>query len=138
MRYDDRDQESGNVEDRRGEQGGAGGFPFPFPRGGGGGMPFPLPGSGGRGGFSLTTLLIIGALMLLFGFNPLDLLRGGAPGGGGVPQMPRMDPGRQAQPSPTSTQRTPFDIPGLPGGRGQSPTSSDEMKVFIARVLARH
>ena len=36
-----------------------------------GGIQIPM---GGRGGFSLTTLLIIGALMLLFGINPLDLI----------------------------------------------------------------
>ena len=37
MRYDDKDRESSNVEDRRGESGG-----FRFPRGG-------APGGGGRG-----------------------------------------------------------------------------------------
>ena len=75
MRYDDQDRESGNVEDRCG-QGGRGGFPFP----GGGRIQIPM---GGSGGFSFTTLLIIGAVMLLFGINPLDILRGGVPRGGG-------------------------------------------------------
>ena len=85
--------------------------------GGGGGIQIPM---GGRGGFSFTTMLIIGALMLLFGLNPLDLLTGG----GGidmsrVPQMPQMDggqPGTAARP----------DIPGLPGsqGRARARTSS--------------
>ena len=85
-------------------------------------------------------MIIIGALMLFFGFNPLDLLTGG--GGGGVPnmpQMPRMDPGQ------TQTQRSPFDIPGLPGGQrspaGQRPglpqqASTDELGQFTRRVLA--
>ena len=70
MRYGDEDRESQNVEDRRGR----GGFSFP----GGRGIPIPI---GGRGGFSITTLLIIGALMLFFGINPLEILSGG---GGGM------------------------------------------------------
>ncbi len=122
MRYDDKDRESRNVEDKRGEGGGS-----PFGRGG---MQIPIPGMGGRGGMSLTTMLIVGALMLLFGFNPLDLLRGGA--GGGV-QMPRVDQGQV----PPGTGRSPFEIPGLPGGAGgRVEANTDEMKKFISRVLA--
>ena len=119
MRYDDKDRESRNVEDRRGESGG--GSPF-----GQGGMRIPIP-MGGRGGFSLTTLLIIGALMLFFGVNPLDILRGGGGGGGQVqiPQFPRVDPGTQG--------RNPFEIPGR--GAAVDP-SQDEMKRFVGRVLA--
>ena len=119
MRYDDKDRESRNVEDRRGESGG--GSPF-----GQGGMRIPIP-TGGRGGFSLTTLLIIGALMLFFGVNPLDILRGGGGGGGQVqiPQFPRVDPGTQG--------RNPFEIPGR--GAAVDP-SQDEMKRFVGRVLA--
>lgn len=128
MRYDDQDRESKNLEDRRGQSGG--GFRFPFPGGAGrGGMQIPM---GGRGGFSLTTLLIIGAVMLLFGINPLDLLRGGAGPGGGmgqVPPMPRMDPN-------AGQGRSPFDIPGLPGGKSGRVTSNDEMRTFVGRVLA--
>jgi hypothetical protein len=126
MRYDENDRESSNVEDRRG-QGGGGMF--------GGGRRIQIPMGGGRGGFSLTTLLIIGALMLFFGINPLDVLTGG--GGGGapdmsrVPQMPRMDPGRQ-----TTSQRNPFDIPGMPGQTGPLQKDQDEMKKFVSRVLA--
>lgn len=127
MRYDDSDRESKNVEDRRAEGGsqfGRGGMRFPFPMGGG----------GGRGGFSLTTLIIVGALMLLFGFNPLDLIRGGAGGGGGgiqLPQFPRIDPGTQ------TSGRNPFEIPGLPGSGSQPvDASQDEMRKFIGRVLA--
>jgi uncharacterized protein len=122
MRYGDQDKESSNVEDRRQERGGMGG---------GGGFPFPIPGAGGgRGGFSLTTMLIIGALMLLFGFNPLDLLRGGAGGGmPNLPQMPRMDPG------PGRQANSPFEIPGMPGGQGQVRPNADEMGRFVSRVL---
>lgn len=125
MRYDERDRESRNVEDRRGESGGT-----PFGRGG---MQIPIP-MGGRGGFSLTTMLIIGVLMLLFGVNPLDILRGGD-GGGGIqlPPMPRVDPGSQQQ----GAGRSPIEIPGMPGSQGGGvQANSDEMKKFISRVLA--
>ena len=126
MRYDDKDPESRNVEDRRDE--GGGGFPFP---GGRGGIQIPI----GGGGFSLTSLLIIGALMLFMGINPLDVLLGGGGGGGPInmPQLPRAE-------RPV-TQRNPVEIPGLPGSRGASGTqtqtgsSEDEMKTFISRVL---
>jgi hypothetical protein len=116
MRYDERDQESRNVEDRRAE---GGGFGFP----GGGRIQIPM---GRGGGVSLTTMLIIGALMLLFGFNPLDILRGG-PDMGEVPQMPRLDPTKTAQ-------RSPGEIPGLPG-RQVASKDQDAMKVFVGRVL---
>lgn len=125
MRYDEQDRESKNVEDRRGQ--GGGGFGFP----GGRGIQIPI-----GGGMSVTTMLIVGAIMLLFGLNPLDLLRGGGPAGfPDVPQMPRMDGGRPTQ----TSQRTP-DIPGLPGGQrggpSGAPVGNDEMKVFMSRVLA--
>ena len=129
MRYDDQDRESKNVEDRRGQGGGmGGGFGFP----GGRGIQIPI-----GGGMSLTTMLVIGAIMLLFGLNPLDLLRGGSPGAfPEVPQMPRSE----QRPTQT-TQRNPFEIPGLPGGGqgqapGRVPAGQDEMGTFIKRVLA--
>lgn len=124
MRYDEDDRQSSNVEDRRGQRTG-----MRFP---GGGIQIPI---GGRGGFSFTTLLILGAIMLFFGINPLDILTGGGRGFD-VPQLPHSE---QA-PRPTAN-RSPFDIPGLPGGAGQSaptqaPGQSDEMGTFIKRVLA--
>lgn len=123
MRYDENDRESANVEDRRAESGG--GAPF-----GRGGIRIPM-GGGGRGGFSLTTLLIIGALMLFFGVNPMDILRGGGGGGFQIPQFPRADQGTQ------TSGRNPFEIPGLPRGGGQAvDPSQDEMKRFVGRVLA--
>ena len=127
MRYGEEDRESKNVEDRRDEGGGS-----PFP-GGRGGIQIPI----GGGGFSLTTLLIIGALMLFMGINPLDVLMGGGGGGGPVnmPQLPRAER--------PMTQRAPTEIPGLPGsrpsggsGEAQGPSNQDEMKTFIGRVLA--
>ena len=137
MRYDDKDRESENVEDRRGQDGGGGGFGFP-----GGGIQIPI---GGKGGFSLTTMLILGAIMLLFGINPLDVLLGGQ--GGNFPQVPQMpQQERQVQRRPASDN--PFDVPGLPGsrdqGQGSGQTSGqakqgptgDEVGVFVKRVLA--
>lgn len=138
MRYDENDRESKNVEDRR-EEGGRGGVFGGGP--GPGGIPFPI---GGRGGMSITTLLIVGALMLLFGVNPLDILKGGGPGGGGapgggqvqLPPMPRIDQGIP----PREAGRSPFEIPGLPGSGGGSgqrvPKQADDMKRFVSRVLA--
>lgn len=120
MRYDQNDRESRNVEDRRGE---GGRFPS---LGGGRGIQIPI----GGGGFSLTTLLILGALMLFMGINPLDVLLGGGGGQITMPDLPRTE-------RPAS--RTPTDIPRLPGSRTAEqtkPGSEDEMKTFIARVLA--
>ena len=115
MRYDENDRESKNVEDHRGEGGGS-----PFGRGG---MQIPI----GRGGMSLTTMLIVGALMLLFGVNPMDILKGGAGGGIQLPPMSRVDPGAQgSRPS----------IPGLPGNGERVEGNNDEMKKFVGRVLA--
>lgn len=120
MRYDQDEKGSSNVEDRRG-QSGPGGFP-------GGGIQIPI-----GGGMSLTTMLIIGAVMLLFGFNPLDILTGGRGGGGGgieIPQMPRMEPQSRQAGGP--------NIPGLPGSTGQRtpvPPASDDMGLFVSRVL---
>lgn len=115
MRYDDNDQQSENVEDRRGDSSG------------GGGIGIPLPMGGGRGGFSLMTIIIIGAVMLLLGKNPLDILTGGGVEMPNLPQMPRADGPSQRGPG----------IPGLPGGQrtGSAPASQDDRAVFVRRVL---
>ena len=139
MRYDESDRESSNVEDRRGQGGGG----FRFPGGGGGrGIQIPIPMGRGGGGFSITTLLIIGAIMLLFGINPLDLLRGG--GGFNFPEMPQNQ--RVDRPGGGTN---PFDIPGLPGSREAQPRPQqpgqpaqrtarpdDQAAQFVRRVLA--
>ena len=130
MRYDENDRESKNVEDRRGERGGGG---FRFPGSGGPGIQIPV---GGKGGMSLTTLLILGAIMLLFGINPLEVLLGG--GQGNFPDISRLPEQTQQAPRRTA-ERNPFDIPGLPGSRESqdtAPNAQDEMRTFIARVLA--
>lgn len=144
MRWRGRRQ-SDNVEDRRGQRGGAGGglrFPFPMGRGGGSG------GGGRRGGFSIVTLLIIGAIYLFFGGNLGSLLGGGGGGtGGGLPgnvNFPRLD--RQAQGQEDSN---PFDIKRLPRLERERSTRSgrpeireansetvDEIKGFLGVVLA--
>jgi predicted metalloprotease len=119
MRYGDDDRESQNVEDRRSERGPM----FRFPGGGAEGPRIQIPLTGG----GLTTLLIIGAIMLFLGINPLELLTQQYPD---VPQLPQTEvpksPGRQAQRGP--------DIPGLPGGT--SVRSEDDMKRFVSQVLA--
>jgi predicted metalloprotease len=114
MRYDDSDRESSNIEDRRGQPGG-----FRFP---GRGVRIPI----GGGGMSITTLLIIGALMMFMGINPLDVLLGSG-GQINMPQMPRTE--RPATPGQTN-------IPGLPGSPQSQTASQDQMKVFVSRVLA--
>lgn len=119
MRYDQNDPESRNVEDRRGESRGRG-----LP---GGGLQIPI----GGGGFSLTSLLVIGAIMLFMGINPLEVLFGGNAGGPiNMPQLPRAE-------RPT---RSSNEIPGLPGarqgsGQAQVPSDEDGMKVFMSKVL---
>ncbi len=138
MRYEDDDRQSDNVDDRRGQGGG----PFRFPGGGGRGIQIPI---GGRGGMSLTSLLILGAIMLFFGINPLDILLGS--GGQGFPDIAR--PPEQSEPPGRQAGRNPFDIPGMPGEDATTrpagptgpatkpvPKAEDEMKVFISRVLA--
>lgn len=126
MRYDERDRESRNVEDRRGESA-RGRFP------GGRRVIIPIPLGGGRGGgFGLTTLLIIGLLLLVLGINPFQLLQ---PGSGGYPDL-----GRELQlPDGGYAERTPsrqgVELPK----RSSSDTGAqgeDAVKRFVSRVLA--
>lgn len=140
MRYDDNDRKSSNIEDHRGRRSRRG-FGFPFPgRGGGGARRVRVP-MGGRGGLSLTSLLIIGGIMLLFGINPLKLLSGGGLGGGfpDIQQLPQSNPDASRRPSGGGYAN---DIPGLPGSRTQGQQertqvpSADEASVFVGRVLA--
>jgi len=128
MRYSQDDRQSSNVEDRRAESGRR--FRFPrFPEGMGRGRGVRIP-VGGRGGISLGTLLIIGIVLTVLGVNPLDLLSGGSGDYSQIPQLPRTerDAGRQ------TADRSPFEIPGLPGGRAVR--TQDDMKRFVSQVLA--
>ena len=115
MRYDDSDAQSTNVEDRRGDGDGGGGLQIPM----------------GGGGMGLTTMLIVGAVMLLFGFNPLELL--GGMSGGEMPNLPQHTRVGNAGQSGQG-----YGVPGRSGASG--PTQSvarepDPMKVRIAQVL---
>ncbi|MEL6373931.1 MAG: neutral zinc metallopeptidase [Pseudomonadota bacterium] len=132
MRYDDDDELSQNVEDRRSRRGGGGLFPFPMGRGrgrGGGGFRIPVGRRGGRGGgFSIITLLIIGAVMWMMGLNPFSLLTGGGGSGAGIPQFPQTPNfERQAQ-RDNGTFR-------LPTNADRAPKSADAKKLFMQRVL---
>src|SRR5262245_25449881 len=108
MRYDEQDRQSDSFEDRRG-QGGM------FP-GRGMGIPIPI----GGGGMSITTLLIIGAICLMLGINPLTLLTGE---GIEIPNMPR----------PGSSQR---DIPGMPREQNPVGPANHESTRCVRQVLA--
>jgi predicted metalloprotease len=66
--------ESSNIEDRRGEGGGFGGGGFGGGGFGGGGIPIPIGGGLFKGGFGLLAIVVIG---MILGVNPLTLLGGG-------------------------------------------------------------
>jgi len=124
MRYGENDRESRNVEDRRRQP--ARGFPFP----GGGGPQIRIPVGRRGGGMSLTTLIIIGALMLMFGINPFDLFLGP----GGVPDLGReIQLPRGGQPSQPG-DRQGIELPGR--GQQAANRNDDEIKRFVSRVLA--
>jgi|SRR5690242_15585902 len=104
--------ESSNIEDRRGEGGGFGGGFGGGGFGGGGfggpGIPIPLGGGLFKGGFGLIAIVVIG---LILGVNPLTLL--GMAGGGSDYVAP---------PSQTRTAARP-------------PANADPETQFVARVL---
>jgi uncharacterized protein len=136
MRLED-EQESQNIEDHRSQ---GGGMRFPFPGGGGGGM--QLPTGGGRGGFGLTTILLLLGLSLLFGFNPLEILKGGGPGGGSVQlpgggggdiRFPQLPGGGQAGSQTAGNPGFPRP-PGVGGGR-VLPEASDSGRQFVSKIL---
>jgi len=88
MRLDD-EQESKNIEDRRGR--GGGGFRFP---GGGGRRRIRMGGK--SGGMGIGTIIILLIAMFVFGVNPLELLNGGG-GGFQAPQTRNVPPPTSAE-----------------------------------------
>ncbi len=90
----DGEEESSNIENRRGEGGGGG---FGFPGLGGGGLQF-----GGRG-LGCGGIAVVIVIALVFGINPLTLL-----GGGGGPGAPTQQIGQPQQPAgaPRATSET--------------------------------
>jgi len=105
MRYTERDRESRYIEDRRGSRGGR------------------IRSAGGFGGRGLMGLLVVGAICLMLGINPLSFFVGS--GDIQTPSLPR----------PDAAQRTPLDIPGLPSQQGVT-QQADDMSTFVSRVLA--
>src|SRR6187455_198407 len=108
---------SSNIEDRRGESGGMGGFGgghFGYGGGGGGfggpGIPIPIGGGLFKGGFGLIAIVVIA---LILGVNPLSLL--GLDGGGGSYVAPP-----QQQQTRTSSRPS---------------SGADPETQFVARVL---
>src|SRR5215469_8596586 len=108
MRWEDLEQSS-NVEDRRSEEGYAGG--------GGGGFGLPI----GGGGMGIGTIILIALVGWgVFGINPLVLL-GLLGGGGGGYQQPYSQPYQQPYRPNAEARRT-----GTP---------SDEIGGFVSRIL---
>lgn len=115
----DNEKPSDNIEDRRGQ--GGRGFGFP-----GGGRRINIPMGGKGGGFSITSIIIILAVLWLLGINPLDVLTGG----GGI-QVPG--------------NSTEYTVPGgstdvansgdAGGGAQPGDVTADSGREFVARVL---
>src|SRR6185369_15432674 len=93
---------SSNIEDRRGEGGGSGGFGgggF-----GGGGIPIPIGGGLFKGGFGLIAIVVIG---MILGVNPLELLGMGGDSGGSY-VAPQQQSRPAARPSSGADAETQF------------------------------
>jgi len=110
MRWERRGR-SRNLEDRRAQSGARRRISFPGGRGRGARIPIPM---GRGGGMSLTTLLVLFAVMYFLGINPLTLL-----GGGGL------DPGMAARVGDNAV------VPGSP----QSTPLEEQQVDFVSFVL---
>jgi predicted metalloprotease len=114
---------SQNIEDRRGQGGFGRGFGFPR-----GGRPVGIP--LGRGGFSMSTLVMLVLIYLaakfLFGIDLLSMFNGGMPG-----------PGSQTHTDYTLAEGT--TDPANPGNTGGGATTEDVTtdagKDFVSRVV---
>jgi predicted metalloprotease len=110
-------RESENVEDRRGQGGGFGGF------GSGGGFRIPIGmGGGGRraGGGSIVVLIVVVLISWALGINPLALLEGTG----------------SLQTSDEPGTSAPTGSPVGPGASQQAAPAQDEMSRFVRVVLA--
>jgi predicted metalloprotease len=116
----DRERPSENVEDRRGQGGFGRGFGFPR----GGGRPITVP--MGRGGFSLSTLVILVLIYLaakfLFGIDLLSIFTGG---------------GVRGPETEVTVPEGSTDVanPGDTGGGTTGDVTTDAGKDFVSRVL---
>jgi hypothetical protein len=107
-------EQSSNIEDRRGEGGGFGGGGFgggfgggSFGGGGYGGPGIPIPLGGGlfKGGFGLIAIVVIA---LILGVNPLSLLGGMVGGGEGSYVAPQTQTRSASRPSAGADAETQF------------------------------
>jgi uncharacterized protein len=110
----DNEKPSDNVEDRRGQGG------FGLPRGGSGGSRINIP-LGGRGrGFSMSTIIVMIVIYLVFrfvfGVDLIQVLNGG---------------GMQAPSGSTEVSRTDTDV----GGASSANVTGEAGKDFVRRVL---
>lgn len=100
-------RQSDNVEDRRSQGGGGRGFPG----GGPGRIRIPIGGTGGGGLSGIVILVVLFFALRACGIDPIQILNGGGvPGGGGQLTEEMNEPGQ--------------------------PAATDEMKQFVATVLA--
>jgi hypothetical protein len=107
-------EQSSNIEDRRGEGGGFGGGGFGGGFGGGGfggggyggpGIPIPLGGGLFKGGFGLIAIIVIA---LILGINPLSLLGGMVGGGEGSYVAPQTQTRSASRPNAGADAETQF------------------------------
>ncbi|NNF79705.1 MAG: neutral zinc metallopeptidase [Rhizobiales bacterium] len=98
---------SDNIEDRRGQSGGGGGFGFPR----GGGRRIRIPTGGRKGGMGIGGIVVVLVLMWFFGGDLGQIL---GPSGGGLTQ------------APTQSQTQQPNI---------APGKADEMKQFVSAIL---
>ncbi|HQF31467.1 MAG TPA: neutral zinc metallopeptidase [Hyphomicrobiales bacterium] len=106
-------RQSSNIEDRRGEGGGFGPGGFRLPGGGGlGSGRGPVVRKAGGSGIGF--LIVAGIVLWLLGINPLTMLTGEGP-----------------SVVPTETARN-----EAPAGRSGTNVADDDMKAFVATVLA--
>ncbi len=125
----DNEKPSDNIEDRRGQGGGDGGFGLPGGGMGGRRINFPMGGSGG--GFSLRTIILMAiayfALKFIFGIDLMDIMNGGGM------QIPGSGQQTEYQLPDTQTDVPEARVPGA--GTGSADVTTDAGKDFVARVL---